>query len=63
MSGLVRAKTGVFTLDDAVDIEAVKKMSRKSRAFRKEGKGFCKWKENSHKGFSYCEGVFPGRIL
>ena len=28
MSGLVRAKTGVFTLDDAVDIEAVKKMSR-----------------------------------
>lgn len=28
MSGLVRTKTGVFTLDDAVDIEAVKKMSR-----------------------------------
>lgn len=28
MSGLVRVKTGVFTLDDAVDIEAVKKMSR-----------------------------------
>lgn len=28
MSGLVRTKTGVFTLDDTVDIEAVKKMSR-----------------------------------
>lgn len=28
MSGLVRRKTGVFTLDDTVDIEAVKKMSR-----------------------------------
>lgn len=28
MSGLVRTKTGVFTLDDAVDIETVKKMSR-----------------------------------
>lgn len=28
MSGLVRTKTGVFTLDDAVDIEAIKKMSR-----------------------------------
>ena len=27
MSGLVRTKTGVFTLDDTVDIEAVKKMS------------------------------------
>lgn len=28
MRGLVRTKTGVFTLDDTVDIEAVKKMSR-----------------------------------
>ena len=28
MSGLVRTKTGVFTLDDTVDIGAVKKMSR-----------------------------------
>lgn len=28
MSGLVRTKTGVFTLDDTVDIETVKKMSR-----------------------------------
>lgn len=28
MSGLVRTNTGVFTLDDTVDIEAVKKMSR-----------------------------------